>query len=161
MNRRTWASGNVSSAAVLIGIVLLLAVVYLWAGRAPASDVAWFTDIEVARTRAAERNQPIMLYFTADWCPPCKQMARDVWPDERVERTVNDGVVPVYIDVDDQPDLAERFEVARIPTLIFADAAGRTLRHGNQSLRGSGRFDAAGIAAWVELANESIRSAPR
>lgn len=42
-----------------------------------------------------------MIFFTADWCSPCRIMKRQVFADHEVMEAINSNVVPVEIDIDD------------------------------------------------------------
>ena len=54
--------------------------------------------------------------FTAAWCPPCRMLGPHV---DAIASELEDELAVVKVDVDDQPDLAARFGVLSIPTLIF------------------------------------------
>jgi thioredoxin 1 len=54
--------------------------------------------------------------FTASWCPPCRMIAPHV---DALARDLAGQVMVVKVDVDDQPDLATRFGVMSMPTLLF------------------------------------------
>ena len=54
--------------------------------------------------------------FTASWCPPCRMIAPHI---DALARDLAGQVVVVKVDVDDQPDLAARFGVMSMPTLLF------------------------------------------
>ena len=59
--------------------------------------------------------QSVLVDFWAEWCGPCKMIA------PILEEIANeqDGVLRIAkVDVDKAPDLARRFDVMSIPTLI-------------------------------------------
>jgi thiol-disulfide isomerase/thioredoxin len=57
-----------------------------------------------------------LLYFTADWCHPCKR-TRPV-----VEDLNRDGVIKVqFIDVDTEVDLVATYEIKSVPTFILIE----------------------------------------
>jgi thioredoxin 1 len=77
---------------------------------APYVDAERFTAlIEQARGLA-------LVDFTADWCPPCRILAPHV---DALARELSGTMVVAKVDVDKQPDLASRFGVRSMPTLIF------------------------------------------
>ena len=64
---------------------------------------------------------PTVVDFYATWCGPCKQLAPIL---EQFEQKY-DGIVSfIRIDVDQEPDLAEAFQVESIPTLFFITPEG-------------------------------------
>lgn len=75
---------------------------------------------------ALAAGKPVLVDFYADWCGPCKMLA------PVVEEIANESEQyrVCKLNVDDAPDIAARYGVMSIPTLIvFKDgqAAGRTV----------------------------------
>ncbi|HKM33347.1 MAG TPA: thioredoxin [Lachnospiraceae bacterium] len=60
--------------------------------------------------------EPVLIDFYADWCGPCKMMAPVV--DKMAEEL--EGKVKVgKINVDEEPELAEKYHVVSIPTFVI------------------------------------------
>lgn len=75
----------------------------------PLLDPARF-DREVL---AADR--PVLVDFYADWCPPCRAMTPIL---ERLAADLGERARIVKVDVDQAPELARRYNVRSIPTMI-------------------------------------------
>ena len=54
--------------------------------------------------------------FWADWCGPCKMLAPTV---EKLAESYAGRVLVAKVNVDEEPELARRFGVMSIPTLVF------------------------------------------
>ena len=59
-------------------------------------------------------SKPVLVDFYADWCGPCKEVPAIL---KKVKEEVK-GVRIVKVNVDDNPFIASRFNVNRLPTLI-------------------------------------------
>jgi thioredoxin 1 len=61
-------------------------------------------------------NLPILVDFWATWCGPCRMIA-PVLEEIAEEQAV--AVRIVKVDVDNNPELSNRFGIRNIPTLLF------------------------------------------
>ena len=57
----------------------------------------------------------VVVDFFANWCEPCKMLAPIF---EELGKEYNGKVKFIKVDVDQSPDLAMRYQVASIPTVI-------------------------------------------
>ncbi len=61
-------------------------------------------------------TEPVLVDFWAEWCGPCKMIAPTL---EEIGRDYGGRLKIAKLNVDDSPDIARRFEVMSIPTLIL------------------------------------------
>lgn len=59
---------------------------------------------------------PVLVDFSAVWCAPCKMLDPIV---EQLAQEWNGKVKVVKLDVDHNPDLATRYQVMGVPTLML------------------------------------------
>ncbi len=74
-----------------------------------------FTDANFGK-EVLESNVPVLVDFYADWCGPCKMIA----PIVAELATEYEGVFKIgKLNVDDNPETAQKYRVMSIPTLII------------------------------------------
>jgi thioredoxin 1 len=73
------------------------------------TDAAFAADVLASET-------PVLVDFTADWCPPCK-MIKPVL--ERIAGEQAGRLRVVTLDVDENPDVTRRYGVLGMPTLAL------------------------------------------
>jgi thioredoxin 1 len=56
--------------------------------------------------------EPVLVDFYATWCGPCKNLA------PVVEKLASEGYRVCKVDIEGRPDLASRFGVTALPTLV-------------------------------------------
>jgi len=68
------------------------------------------------QAKVESAQNPVLVDFSAEWCPPCKMLAPIV---ERISLEY-DGKIDVYgVDTDKNPELSQRFNISGVPTIIF------------------------------------------
>lgn len=73
-------------------------------------------------TEVLKSDKPVLVDFWATWCGPCMRQA------PIVEELAGEGYIVGKVDVDQEPALAQQFQVMSIPTLII-------FRNGNEAKR--------------------------
>ncbi len=88
-------------------------------------------DLEQAVAQAANRNQPVMLDFYADWCVSCKEMEKYTFSDPQVQAELEDVVLlqadVTANDAEDQA-LLKHFRIFGPPSIIFFGPDGQERR---------------------------------
>ena len=72
--------------------------------------------IEEIKSEAEISDGTVMLYFTATWCGPCKMLGPVM---VSFEEKYSEAVDVLKVDVDEAPELAEKYEVRGVPTLVL------------------------------------------
>lgn len=89
--------------------------------------IPWAESFEKALEQARTAKKPIMVDFEAEWCSWCKKLDRETFGDERVIRFVRENFVAVKVDTDESPDLAKKYKVGALPTILFLSPEGEEL----------------------------------
>jgi len=83
---------------------------------------AWSDDVAV---RARAEGRVVLLTVSAAWCHWCHVMQRETYADPRVVARVAARFLPVKVDADARPDLAERYAEYHWPATVFLAGDGR------------------------------------
>lgn len=66
-------------------------------------------------TEVIKSDIPVLVDFNATWCGPCKMLAPTI---EKLAGEYDGKVKVVFLDIDEAGDIAGRYGVMSIPTLI-------------------------------------------
>ena len=110
----------------IVGGVSLLAAALLeyWPSSNPLS---WLT-LDEARAAAATQNKPMFVDVYADWCAPCKEMDRTVFPDDSVKTILTGKYILAKVNGDDPTHgemMRKQFGIRAYPTYIVLSPSGK------------------------------------
>ena len=64
---------------------------------------------------AVKTKDTVLIDFWADWCGPCRMLSPIV---DEIANEAPQGVKVCMVNVDEQPELAQQFQIMSIPTLV-------------------------------------------
>jgi len=105
----------------------------LFTGRALAVNTQTFERM------LAKDDSPLVVDFWAAWCGPCKMMAPTF---EQAASQVEPRARLLKIDTEAEQNLAARYQIRSIPTLMVFSS-------GKEKARVSGALDQSSLTAWI------------
>jgi thioredoxin 2 len=114
-------------------------------GKCGRCGQALFTGHPIALTtprfsaHAGARDLPLLIDFWAEWCGPCRMMAPAF---EAAAREFEPRLRLAKVNSDAEGELAARFNIRSIPTLVL-------VRAGRETARVSGALQLAQLRQWI------------
>ncbi|SRR6266508_2116221 len=110
---------------------------------ARAADLEWLTDLPQAKSQAKAENKLVLMDFTgSDWCPPCKQLKKNVFSSTEFATFAKANLVLVEVDfpktkkeIEKQSAelkkaneaLSRKFDIEAFPTIVVLGPNGKQL----------------------------------
>ena len=121
---------------IFLGILVASACFLSCQGHAKVESVTNEKDIEMAPNEVVEEpvykivdgmikpvnNRPMIVDFSATWCPPCRQL-KPIF--EKLAEDFKGRIDFVTVDVDENPELSQAYGVQSIPMMVFINKDGQ------------------------------------
>lgn len=102
-------------------------------------------------SEAKRQNKPVFVDFHASWCPPCRRMAREAFPNVDVGAAYNDRFINYQIDGEtgEGPAIAQQYGVSSYPTTLYLTPDGEIIHRG---------VGYGGVNALIQQADRVLRT---
>jgi thiol:disulfide interchange protein len=111
--------------------------------------------LQQALDRSSESGKPVFAFATADWCGPCQSFKRGALSDDRVIDAALSSTVPVYIDIDKDPEARQQAaafagldDINSVPTILL-------IQDGEVIGYHAGVMSTSAMLKWLAKANDS------
>lgn len=120
----------------IVSLVAILLFVYYSGSSSPiVSDetytyiagLSWYKDYEEGQRAAFEADKPMLVYFWATWCEFCKKLETEVYPNQDVNKVLEEDFVLVAINIDENREDADKFGVWVPPAEKFVTPEGEVI----------------------------------
>lgn len=145
--------------AITVALLALGCRVKTSAETTPTDKFEWLTDYKRAQQEAKARNKALLIEFTgSDWCPPCKQLQKEVFATPEFQSYAAKNFILLEVDFPrakeqarevavQNMELAQKFGVEGFPYILLLGSDGAKL--GERAGYDPGEGPAAFIA-WLE-----------
>jgi thioredoxin 2 len=105
-------------------------------------SLPWIADADDSSFSEIADKSPrtVLVDLWAAWCGPCRMVSPAL---QRLAIEMADQLKLVKVDIDRSPDLAQRFQVQAVPTLLL-------MHNGEIVARQSGAAPVAALRTWVQ-----------
>ncbi len=92
--------------------------------------IQWKNWSKAAFEQSRKEHKPVLLDLTAVWCHWCHRMDEDNYARDTIIKTINENFIPLRVDIDAFPEIANRYHMGGFPTTAFLDAFGNVIMGG-------------------------------
>jgi thiol-disulfide isomerase/thioredoxin/YHS domain-containing protein len=96
-------------------------------GSNQAMGVQWQYDLESAKRAAAQTGRLVLVHFWTPTCKPCLKLEEAVFNQPAVGGALQAQFVPVKVNANEHPDIAQSFGITHLPTDVIMTAEGRVI----------------------------------
>ncbi|MFN7291099.1 MAG: thioredoxin domain-containing protein [Pirellula sp.] len=102
----------------------------------------WAPSFSAGLEQAQVKQKPLIVVFGAEWCSWCRKLENELATD--AASTIRDEWMLAKVDVDEDEELASKFSVQALPTIVVVDTTGAKI----ESVEGYLPIDQ--LAGWLE-----------
>ena len=140
-----------------VGVALTLALGLDLVRNAHQTELAaWSTPAQwPSHTSDTLPERPVLIRFTASWCPPCQAMKRDVFSRTDIAEQIEADFFAVSVDIDNTDpnttDLTHRYGIDSIPAFVVVDV------RGHEITRSTGGMSPSDFSTFLKQAANAAR----
>lgn len=127
----------------------VIAATTLTASNAHAANISWQGSLNSAMATAKKTNKPVFLYFSTEWCGPCKVMKQTTFKDSKVVAESRKWVM-VQVDAEKQEAIASKYKIDTYPTMLILKPNGTTVSRVEASAKTAGVLKTNGFLSWLK-----------
>jgi len=87
--------------------------------------IHWQQDIESAKIQARQSGRLVLVHVVADGCGPCRALESNVFNQPGVAGAIEARFVPVQLNANEFPAIAQGFGITRVPTDVIITPEGQ------------------------------------
>ncbi len=91
----------------------------VWGG--PPDTITWRSEYNSAYFEAKTAKRLLWIQFTGPWCPNCRRMEHDSFPQARIVEQAKASFISVKLRSDENEDLAMKFNLTGLPATVVID----------------------------------------
>lgn len=148
-----------SKTKVKMKTILVIVLIFIGGIQSFGQGIEFFKgDYNAALEKAKQEGKMLFVDFYADWCGPCKRLAKDVFTLEAVGNYFNEKFVSIQIDAENPANrqVVKQNKVRSYPTLAFFDADGKLRSRLEGALDGAALIKSAKVVTGEEMSFEEI-----
>lgn len=85
-------------------------------------------NLSEALQKAKNSDKKVFAVFESDTCVYCKQLRQNTLNDAQVMEKLNESYVVTIVNINDNPEIASKYDVYSTPTMLILDSEGNELQ---------------------------------
>lgn len=95
---------------------------------AAADNINWRSSLDQAKIEATHTGKLVMVHFYTSSCGPCKKLESDVFSQPEIAAAMERDYVPVKLNADQSPAIANAFQITRVPSEVVLTPQGNIVQ---------------------------------